>query len=38
MFDFRVLTEEAEIVVKDCVSRVLDGRAYNSSKVGGGCY
>jgi hypothetical protein len=33
VYDFRILAEEAEIVVKDCVARVLDGRAYNSSKV-----
>jgi hypothetical protein len=35
IYEFRILKEEAEIVVRDCVVRVLDGKAYNSSKVCG---
>jgi hypothetical protein len=36
VYDFRILAEEAEIILRDCVGRVLDGRAYNSSKVRNG--
>ena len=33
VYDFSVLVEEANIVAKEAVGSVLDGKAYHSAKV-----
>ena len=33
VFDFRVLAPEATIILQDSIAKVLEGRAYQSSKV-----
>ncbi len=33
VYDFRILAGEATLIIQDAVAKVLDGRAYQSSKV-----
>lgn len=34
VFDFKILAGEATLIIQDTIAKVIDGKAYQSSKVG----